>query len=198
MLTIGITGGVGSGKSEVLSFLEKEYGAVCIRTDLVARSLISAGGRCFDETAALFGPEVIGEDGEFDRSRIAEIVFREKEKLEKLNSITHPAVKEEVKSLICKAEKEGKKYLFLESALLLEEKYDEICDELWYVYAEAGVREQRLMSGRGYSAEKIRSIMANQLSEEVFSEACDFILDNSGTFEETKKKIIEKMSGYNK
>ena len=195
MITIGITGGVGSGKSEVLTFLEEKYDALAIRTDLVARELMSAGGACFAPVAELFGPEVIGPDGEFDRKKIAAIVFQDKGKLEELNAITHPAVKIEVKRQIDRAEKAGVKYVFLESALLLEEKYDEICNELWYVYAEVHVREERLMAGRGYSIEKTHAVMKNQLPESVFREACHFILDNSGAFEKTAAQIIEKMSG---
>ena len=86
--------------------------------------------------------------------------------------------------------------MFVEAALLIEDHYDEICDELWYIYADERVRRARLKSDRNYTDERIDGIMENQLSEEEFSEACDFEIDNSGEFEETKKQIDQRMSKY--
>lgn len=74
----------------------------------------------------------------------------------------------------------------MEAALLIEEKYDEICDELWYIYADEEVRKERLIEGRGYSEKKVREIMANQLSEDEFSSHCDFEIDNSGDLRKQK------------
>ncbi len=90
------------------------------------------------------------------------------------------------KKAIAAAEKAGTEYVFVEAALLIEEKYDEICDELWYIYADEEVRKERLIEGRGYSEKKVREIMANQLSEDEFSSHCDFEIDNSGDFEKQK------------
>ena len=81
----------------------------------------------------------------------------------------------------------------MEAALLIEDKYDEICDELWYIYADEETRMERLKQNRGYSEEKCRSIFRNQLSEEEFSNHCDFEIDNSGDFKETKEQIQQKM-----
>ena len=82
------------------------------------------------------------------------------------------------------------------SRSFLEEKYDEICDELWYIYADEEVRKERLIEGRGYSEKKVREIMANQLSEDEFSSHCDFEIDNSSDFEETKKQLDHRMKKY--
>ena len=100
------------------------------------------------------------------------------------------------KKAIAAAEKAGTEYVFVEAALLIEEKYDEICDELWYIYADEEVRKERLIEGRGYSEKKVREIMANQLSEDEFSSHCDFEIDNSGDFEETKKQLDHRMKKY--
>ena len=80
--------------------------------------------------------------------------------------------------------------------MLIEDKYDEICDELWYIYADEETRLERLMQNRGYSEEKSRGIFAKQLSEEEFSEKCDFEIDNSGDIENTKKQIVQRMQMY--
>ena len=80
--------------------------------------------------------------------------------------------------------------------MLIEDKYDEICDELWYIYADENVRMHRLMKNRGYSVEKIRGILANQLSEEEFESHCDFEIDNSGDFQDTVRQIEQRMRMY--
>ena len=154
------------------------------------------GGECYGEIVKLFGRQITTETGELDRKRIAEIVFQDEEKLKALNAIVHPAVKRYIKKAIAAAEKAGTEYVFVEAALLIEEKYDEICDELWYIYADEEVRKERLIEGRGYSEKKVREIMANQLSEDEFSSHCDFEIDNSGDFEETKKQLDHRMKKY--
>ena len=84
----------------------------------------------------------------------------------------------------------------IEAALLIEDKYDEICDEMWYVYADEQTRIERLKLHRGYSEEKIRDMFANQLSEDEFSRHCHFEVDNSGDFEDTKAQIVQRMRKY--
>jgi dephospho-CoA kinase len=189
MKYIGITGGVGCGKSEILRFLEKEYDCEILLSDDLAREMMLRGGSCFEPVLALFGGEVLGADGQFDRAAIARKVFADEKLLEKLNSITHPAVFAEIGRRVQAARAAGRKFYFLESALLIEEKYDEICDELWYVYAEEPVRRKRLAASRGYSEEKISAVMANQLSEETFRKHCKFVIDNSGSLETSKEQI---------
>ena len=144
----------------------------------------------------LGGRQITTETGELDRKRIAEIVFQDEEKLKALNVIVHPAVKRNIKKAIAAAEKAGTEDGLVEAALLIEEKFDEICDELWYMYADEEVRKERLIEGRGYSEKKVREIMANQLSEDEFSSHCDFEIDNSGDFEVPKKQIDHRMKRF--
>ena len=105
-------------------------------------------------------------------------------------------MKDYIRRAIENEKKQGTSYVFIEAALLIEDHYDEICDELWYIYADERVRRDRLRRDRNYSDEKIDGIMENQLSEEEFSEHCDFEVDNSGEFEDTKKQIDQRMSKY--
>ena len=128
-----------------------------------------------------------------DRELIAKIVFENKEMLAKMNGIVHPAVKEYIKKAIKREEENETNIFIVEAALLIEDKYDEICDELWYIYADEETRMERLKQNRGYSEEKCRSIFRNQLSEEEFSDHCDFEIDNSDDFEKTKEQIQQKM-----
>ncbi len=196
MKIIGITGGVGSGKSEVVNFIARNYDATVVQADAVGHLLMKPGKSCFEPIVALFGPEILREDGKLDREKIASIVFTDKEMLEKLNGIVHPAVNRYIQKAIEREREHGTPLFVIEAALLIEAKCNEICDELWYVYAEEQTRIERLKLHRGYSEEKIRDVFANQLSEEEYSKYCQFEVDNSGDFEDTKKQIVQRMNKY--
>ena len=192
MKVIGVTGGVGSVKSVILSILEKEYGAQTILADLVAHDLMEPGAKSYMEIVETFGDSILQEDGAIDRQKLGSIVFADEKKLEQLNGITHPNVKEEIKRRIAKIRKKGEaSMIVLEAALLIESSYEDIYDELWYIYVNRETRYERLKEGRGYTREKTDSIMNNQLSEEEFRAHAQVIIDNSYDIEQTKKQIHE-------
>ena len=196
MKVIGVTGGVGAGKSEILTYIAENWDAAVVETDEVGYLVMRPGKSCFAPIVELFGPGILQEDGTLDRAKIAELVFGDKELLEKLNAIVHPAVKRYILKAIDRERELDTDIFIVESALLVEDKYNAICDELWYIYADEETRTERLMKNRGYSKEKILSIFANQLSEDEFSEQCDFEIDNSGDFEDTKEQIKRRMQMY--
>lgn len=193
MKVIGVTGGVGAGKSEVLGYIAGNWNATVVEADEVGYLVMRPGKACYSAIVDLFGVGILKEDETLDREQIAKIVFEDKEMLAKMNAIVHPAVKEYIRKAIKREEKNETDIFIVEAALLIEDKYDEICDELWYIYADEETRMERLKQNRGYSEEKCRSIFRNQLSEEEFSNHCDFEIDNSGDFKETKEQIQQKM-----
>ena len=185
MKIIGITGGVGSGKSQVLSFLEEKYNAVICQADQVAWKLQEPGQSSYVAIVDYFGDDILNEDKTINRSALGQIVFNDEEKLQKLNEITHPAVKNYIKEQI-ELEKSNESNLFIiEAALLLEDHYDEICDEIWYIFTREEVRRERLKESRNYTDEKINSMIASQQTEEYFRQHCQLTIDNSGNFEDT-------------
>ena len=196
MKVIGVTGGVGAGKSEILNFIADNWNATVVEADEVGYLVMKPGKSCFAPIVELFGPGILQEDGTLDRTKIAEMVFEDKELLDKLNAIVHPAVKKYIRKAIEREKENETDFFIVEAALLIEDKYDEICDELWYIYADEETRTERLMKNRGYSEEKVKSIFANQLSEDEFSDHCDFEIDNSGDFEDTKEQITQRMQMY--
>lgn len=197
MILIGITGGVGCGKSEVLRYLKEKYQAQVLLADEVANELKEPGMPCYQPVIDCLGEQILGEDGRIDKGRMAQVIFSDKEKLEQINGIIHPAVRSYIEQEIEKQRKiKMFGFFFLEAALLIEEHYDQLLDEMWYVYADEAVRRERLRVSRGYSEEKTTSIMSKQLSEQQFRDECSFVLDNSGDFEETKKQIDKKMGVY--
>ena len=134
MIFIGITGGVGAGKSAVLSYLKELDGVRVMLSDEIAHELMEPGSDCYNRLKELFAGEPIWlEDGHFDRPALAGVIFSDDKKRELLNEVVHPAVKEYVLNAVKEAKKEGLFMLVLEAALLIEEGYGEICDELWYI-----------------------------------------------------------------
>lgn len=194
MKVLGITGGVGSGKSQVLAYLQETYGANICQLDEVAKKLQQRGGSCFEQILLAFGENVRGADGELNRECLGQIVFRDKEKLQILNQIVHPEVKRWVQQDISEKKAEGVSIYVIEAALMPDAGYDDICQEMWYIYTEESVRRIRLKASRDYSDEKITQMIQSQPSEEQFRKISDVVIDNSGSFEETKKKIGELIS----
>ena len=191
MKFIGITGGVGAGKSAILDYLKNKPDTKVMLADEIAHELMVPGTQCYDRLKAEFGTEdIYQKDGFFDRIKLAQVIFSDDEKRKKLNGIVHPAVRKYVIGQAAYERKEGRiKLLVLVAALLIEEHYDEICDELWYIYTSEENRRIRLKKQRNYSDEKISEIFNSQLTDEKFRKACRVVIDNNGTIEAAEAQI---------
>lgn len=196
MLKIGVTGGVGAGKSLVLSYLKEHHGASIIMLDEVGRELMQPDGACFKPVVNLFGTDVVKPDGTLDRPLIAKRMLADDDLRIKLNGIIHPAVLHETMNRIYRAEDAGVRLLVVESAILLETNYGAICDEVWYIYADVKVRAARLRASRGYDDARIRKTMEAQLSDEEFRKRADHVIDNSGDFELTRGQIDRVLAAH--
>ena len=194
MRLIGITGGVGAGKSEILNWLQSHYNCYVLKADEAAHSVKEPGQPCYVLLVALLGREILGPEQKIDRSLMAERIFGDENLLKAVNSIIHPAVKEYILEQIrCKRAEGNVDYFFLEAALLIEEGYGEILDELWYIDAVMSVRRRRLQENRGYSDEKIDRIICSQLTDEEFRKHCDVVIDNSTDLENAYRQIKERL-----
>ena len=197
MRFIGITGGVGAGKTEIVNYLRRHYKCEIYLADRIAEQLQEPGNACFHALISLLGEEIMTPDGRLDRGLMAEKIFADPEVLLQVNGIVHPAVRDFLSDRLKRAEESGEVELFfVEAALLIEAGYRTLVDELWYVYADETVRRERLSLSRGYSEDKISRIMASQLEEEAFRNNCDFIIDNSGSLEESYKQIDRKLEAF--
>ena len=194
MKVIGITGGVGAGKSEILKYLSEKHGAVVIEADKVGHLLMKPGEICYNSIVEKFGRDILNEDQTINRGELGKLVFTDETLLSELNKIIHPKVKSYIVSVI-ESERETleTKYFVVEAALLIEDHYDVICDELWYIHTDEKVRQKRLKETRGYDDEKIAAIMANQKSPEEFRSACQAVIDNSGNLADTYRQIDEQL-----
>lgn len=197
MRLIGITGGVGAGKSTILEYIKAHYRCRVYLADQVAHAVKEPGQPCYEALVDLLGREVLEENGQIHKGRMAERIFRDENLLEQVNALVHPAVRAYLLEKIREAREEGwAELFFIEAALLIECGYRDIVDEMWYVHAGEDLRSGRLRESRGYSPEKIGQIMGSQLTEEGFRAGSDFVIDNSGTPEESYGQIRRRLEGY--
>ena len=194
---IGVTGGVGSGKSAILSYLEQHYRCKVLLADLVAKQMQEAGSACFEQLVSLLGEDILEQTGQIQKDKMAEKIFHDGNLLRQVNELIHPAVIAYILDQIREIKESGcYDFFFIEAALLIETGFDTICDELWYIYAREDVRRTRLKASRGYGDEKITAIMKKQLSEEDFRKHCDVVIDNSDTLGKSYEQIDRILEGY--
>lgn len=177
-MVLGITGGVGCGKSTVLRFLATQYQAKILMADEIGHQVMEPEREAWKEIREQFGEEVFTCEGTIDRDRLAAIIYQEDEKRILLNRIVHPYVFQEIKSKI--REWGSSSLVVLETAILFETGCDLLCDQIWWVDTDRETRIRRLMDTRGYSRQKSESIMKKQLGETEWAKRCDHRIDNNG------------------
>lgn len=196
MKIIGVTGGVGAGKSMVLEILKNEYGARLLSADEIGRELTEPGAACFGPVVKAFGEDVVGADGRLDRGKLAGTVFGDTEALERLNGIIHPAVRREIEERLSRWKHEESRgggaqecLSVIESAILLEAGYEEICEEIWYVYAPEETRIRRLEESRGYTRERCLRVMERQMGEAELRRRASVTIENDGDIGQVREQI---------
>ena len=189
MKVIGLTGGVGSGKSKVLKLLKAEYQADIIQADEVARELEEPGQAAFEQLVNKLGPSILDAAGRIDRRILAALIFDRPKIRETVNAIVHPLTWERIRQLIEASEAE----LVVVEAALLDKVTEELYDELWYVHAAAELRLERLARTRGYSRERTLAIMKAQAADEEFRRAADWVIDNNGSIEDLRKQLETRL-----
>ena len=196
MITIGITGGVGAGKSTVLDFLAEKYQAYVMKADEIGHLVMEPGQECYEPVIALFGKQIIKDDNTIDRRQVSDVVFSHPDMLERLNEIIHPAVKRYIRRQLELKRQQGQKICVVEAALLLEDHYQEFCDTIWYIHTDQEIRIRRLKENRGYTREKSISIIASQAPEEFFRANADYVVVNNTDLKETWQQIEEGIRKY--
>lgn len=182
MKIIGLTGGVGSGKSTVGKIMQENFSLKLVMTDALGHLAMKVGTESYKKILSEFQADILQENGEIDRKKLGEIVFKDENKLDKLNQIIHPWVIEYLKKDI-EEEKKRKQYQYyvMESAILFQSHLDCLCQEKWYVDAKEEIRRQRLKDSRGYSDEKIDNIFKTQEENEQYKLQCEVeISTNNG------------------
>lgn len=182
---IGLTGGIAAGKSTV-SRRFAELGAIVLNADEIARDAVAPGTPALSQIVARFGSEILQPDGALDRARLGSIVFGKPELLQDLNAIVHPAVFQHTKQRLEQIELATPNAIVVyDVPLLIEANVTHDWDMVVVVMADAGTRQQRLMSQRGMSVEEAAGRIAAQASDEERLRVADRIIDSSGLLEHT-------------
>ena len=191
MLRVGLTGGIGCGKTTVAQMFG-ELGSKLINADALGHEVIRKSKPAYREILESFGKSFLGEDEEIDRPRLGEIVFADPEKLRQLNAIVHPRILERINHYSAKmTEDDPDCILIVEAALIYEEKLDSWFEKIIVAWRRPEQQEERLTQDQGLTGEEARRRIASQLSSEEKRRRADYVIDCSGTLEETRRQVEE-------
>jgi len=190
MLTIGLTGGFGTGKTTVAKMFAK-LGAKIIDADKINHALIHKGGACFKNVVRSFGKGILSR-GDLDRDKLGVVVFNDPGKLQKLCRLAHPAIIREVKRRISTYKRNKNHFLIIVDApLLIETGLEEICDILVVVKASREVQVRRLKRRMPIEEKDIKKRIRAQMPLREKTRLADIVIDNNGTLTKTKKEVKE-------
>lgn len=195
-LTIGLTGGIASGKSTVTEMI-RGLGIPVIDADQIARDVVKAGEEAYEQIIQTFGQDILQENGEIDRAKLGAIVFYNEQERKKLNAIVHPAVRRRML-----AEKEayvqkGAKTIVLDIPLLFESELTHFIDKIIVVYVDDDIQLERLMKRNGFSKEEALARIRSQLPLHEKVKKADAVINNNGTIEETKQQLLQILKEWN-
>jgi dephospho-CoA kinase len=187
MLAIGLTGGIGSGKSTVAEMLAAR-GAALVSADLVGHRSYRQGTLTYERLIESFGPEIVGADGEIDRQKLGRRVFSDPEDRRRLNDIVWPAMAELMAHDLDELRAKGARVVVLEAAILLEAGWQWLVDEVWVVVASPEIAVRRL-EAKGLDREHVEARIRSQLSNAERIYQADVVIENDGTKEELDSKV---------
>ena len=186
MFVLGITGGIGSGKSTVSSLLA-ERGLPVLDADEISRSVTGPMGRAMPEIAETFGNKVVSANGALNRKAMSDIAFSDKKKLDQLSSIIHKHVFEQIDETLKKEKEKGTKCVVLDVPIPVN-KFRELCNQIWVVTCDKDVRLARLQK-RGMDKEEAERRIAVQMTDDEYCELGDHAIDNSWALDDLKDKV---------
>ena len=194
MFVIGLTGGIGSGKSTVSEMLRAK-GAVVVSADLVGHEVYRPGTAVWDEVVAAFGRDVLTADQEIDRRKLGSIVFADPEARRRLNAITHPPMRRLMAERLEDLRRQGVRVAVLEAALLIEAGWVDLADEVWLTLVGPAEAAQRLMARSGLNREEAEARIASQLSNQERLEHADVVIDTDCSLAEVARRVDELWDG---
>jgi dephospho-CoA kinase len=190
MYIIGLTGGIASGKSTVSAILKEEFSAFVVDVDKISREITLRGAGAYKDIVNRFGHDIIKSDGEIDRKKLGEIIFKNEAARKDLEAITHFRIRAEVKELLQKARDNFLKLAILDVPLLIEVGWQNTVDEIWLVYVERETQIKRLMQRDGLSPEDALVRIESQMPLSEKKKYAKVIIDNGFALEKTKEQVI--------
>lgn len=188
---IGLTGGIGSGKSTVSKIL-RDLGAVIVDADAIARNVTSKGGKALKELVSYFGEGIIDSMGELDRKKLAHTVFNDQVKLHALNAITHRHIIQKMSDSIRNIKESGKTdVIVIDAPIPVEHGFLDIADEVWVVAADTELKQKRIIDRDCFTSEEALSRINAQKSNEEYINIADEILYNNSSIEDLEKAVVK-------
>ncbi len=188
MKVIGLTGGIGSGKSTVARFLA-EAGATILDLDKVGHEVLKRGGGAYQAVVDEFGAEILNTNGDIDRAKLGKIVFNDREALKRFNRIVHPVIDKTVERKIEELRRQGVKAVVLEAAAMLENKRSWPVDEIWVTVTSEKSVLGRLKERSGYSEEETRTRIRSQMKNADRLRQADVVIDTDCSMDELKVRV---------
>ena len=190
MKVIGLTGGIGSGKSTVAQFLA-ELGAVILDTDRVGHEVLKPDTEAWREVVAAFGRQILTPGGDVDRKKLGEVVFGNPESLVRLNQIVHPQIGKVVKAQLEEYRRQGVRVVVLEIPLLVETGGTSLVDEVWVTIASESAVLRRLEERSELSRQQSLARIRSQISNEKRVKHADVVIKNDGSLDELRARVEE-------
>lgn len=190
MKIIGLTGGIGSGKSTVARSLQ-EHGFPIVDADLIAREIVEPGQPALAELTKEFGEDILNADGSLDRGLLASRAFTNKDTTQRLNNITHPRINQRTQELFDEARENGAEAVIYDMPLLIDKGLHKDMDATIVVHAAEHVRLERLTTKRGLDVDDVRRRINAQIDDETRKQHADILLDNNGTEEDLTQQIAQ-------
>lgn len=187
-LVLGVTGGIGSGKSTVSSIL-KELGAVIIDADIISRQVVMPGERALSELTEIFGEAILDEWGQLKRKQLANEVFSDNKKLQILNSIVHKYVSERIKDNVKEQLANNAKIIVIDAPIPIRHGFLDLCDKVWTISASKETRVSRVMKRNGMTYNEAISRINSQIPDEEYKSIADTVIYNDNDFDYLKEEV---------
>ena len=188
MIVIGLTGGIASGKSTVSRMLS-ELGAVVIDADKVGHEAFRPHTEAWRKVVAAFGKDILGQNEEIDRSKLAQLVFNDPKALKRLNRIMHPLMHEIVRQKIEALRHQGVEVVVLEATLLIEARWTDLVDQVWVTITPEAAVVNRLVSQKGFTEEQARARIKSQTPIAQRAKNADVVIENDSDMNTLRKKV---------
>jgi|TARA_B100000530_G_C15797657_1_gene424235 dephospho-CoA kinase len=188
MFVIGLTGGIGTGKTSVSNILSS-LGASMINADKIGHKIYEPNSEGWMEVVNAFGKEILNENQEIDRKKLGSIVFKDKKYLDQLNSITHPRIYSEIESELQTLSNNNVTVSVVEAALLIEAKWTSLADEVWVTVSNENIIYKRLEKRDGLNIEAIKARISSQMSTKEKLKFADVIIKNDSSIKDLEKEV---------
>lgn len=188
MLLIGLTGGIGSGKSTVAAML-RDQGIRVVDADQIARKVVEPGQPALAELVEVFGQDILNDDGSLNRQELANRAFATEEATNALNTITHPRIEQETQRQFDLAAAEKENFLVYDMPLLVERGLHEEMDMVIVVHTDIEERVRRLVERRGLDEDDVRRRMSHQVDDVTRLASADVLIDNNGSVDHLRKQV---------